>query len=233
MNPDDFLETATDCVDELAASILNLVNVGVPTVDPPARRPSRREQAATDRADGRFWPTPVSPHVHTGTGDPTAAAVEQWERAVQHAVTGLASVMSGWAHLVALPSEPPTVVDGHGRTVIAVDPGSCRRWTVQAHGSLRELAAVLAERLRTWHDEGRAAGDAATLLDDLRRELRRHGRQRRACACGCGLDAPEVGKGAERASCRKRNQRERDRARAVVRPVRPAGSANRGGAADA
>lgn len=190
---------------------------------PEPRKPSRRDRAATDRADGRYEPTPPSPG-GTSTSSTVESTIIGWERDVQHATTRLASLVSATVHLaphrhgqpVTPPSEPPTRITTTGRVVIDTDPSGCRRHHVDVICWLHECVQTLWTRLDAANRQDDPLGYAAVWetarklrqdIDSTTRQL--GGDAGRWCRAGCGRPAPPPGEGATCTACRTADSQQR------------------------
>lgn len=215
------------------AGLLDLIDCGSGSASPPGRRPSKREQVATDRAsdsDGLFQPTAKGQGRRSPgqRSDPTGRAVEQWELEVQQATTRLYACVSAAADAasslgltvldergcpVVAPNDPATRRTLSGTLVVNVSPSGCRRAVLRASGYLGAVGDALAGRLAGCSDPevGDRLLDVASLAT---RDLRAlagwvggDGRPLRLCACGCRRPAPPKGEGATRPGCRTRRHR--------------------------
>jgi hypothetical protein len=222
---DAWTATMTRRLESIRAAMLDVIDMGIDeTTLPTSRDPSRKEQDATDRRDGRFVPTPSGAAGATrqaGVSRPTENRVLAQEGAVQALTTHLYELCAQVEHslvgefgLELDEIEPPTIREDEAtylrpsRTVVDLDVRACRRWTLDATFWLENVAGELAgvwlaaegdqaDRVRghaTWF--GTAVGALSRRLTPKARE----------CACGCGEPAP-VGGGATRSGCRVRAHR--------------------------
>ena len=223
---DRWADTTRQLTDRLVDHLAALTRTSHDPPLPAARKPSRREQEATRRNDGRYEPT-----VRTGGRSPhtqVEAAILRHEYAVQAATTDLASLVSATVDIlptVTPPPEPPLRTTATGRTVIDVDPARCRRHikacAVWLHGCIDQL-----ERQARTHNAADAGpfgtGQLALLsvlerARQLTRDITTISRKHdvpvgRLCRCGCGQPAPPKGEGATREVCRQRQSRQRQSA---------------------
>jgi hypothetical protein len=177
------------------------------------RRPSRREQDATDRRDGRFAPTTPGGGKPSGRSDPTLRAILTRERDIQQHATQLWQIVNGTDDLLPPPQEPPTRLTLTGRHIIDDSILRCRHHIVVAADHLGLVLDLLADQQRKTGDEDAAAHwtDRTALIDrDLRRLAARIGPiPLRMCRAGCGAPAPPRGRGATCQRCRKQRSRAR------------------------
>jgi hypothetical protein len=175
------------------------------------RRPSRREQDATDRRDGRFQPTTPGSGRPSGRSDPTLRAILTRERDIQSHTTQLWQIVNGTDDLLTPPQEPPTRLTLTGRHIIDDSIIRCRTHICTATDHLHLVLDLLAEQQRKTDDEDAAAHwtDRTQLIDrDLRRLAARIGPiPLRMCKAGCGAPAPPRGRGATCQRCRQARSR--------------------------
>jgi hypothetical protein len=177
------------------------------------RRPSRREQDATDRRDGRFAPTTPGGGRPSGRSDPTLRAILTRERDIQQHTTQLWQIVNGTDDLLTPPAEPPTRLTLTGRHIIDDSILRCRHHIVVAADHLGLVLDLLADQQRKTGDDDAAAHwtDRTALIDrDLRRLATRIGPiPVRMCRAGCGAPAPPRGRGATCQRCRQARSRAR------------------------
>lgn len=211
-------------LDEACAAALALVDVGLVATPPRVRTPSRAERDATDRADGRFEPTPAGSRRSSGTSDPTLAAVMRWETAVERRVTAFFEAVSAATAVAASlaidvrdehgrplppPAEPSVRHATDGRVVVEANPAACRRHLYAATVFLGAVVDALADRLLATDDPDAVVGTAHALRDTLDRLAPRPDPVP-LCACGCrrplGSSRRPI-----RDACQKRRERQRTR----------------------
>ena len=175
------------------------------------RRPSRREQDATDRRDGRFAPTPAGTSRPAGRSDPTLRAVIRREHDIQQWTTLLWQIVTATDDLLPAPAEPPTRLTLAGRHIIDDSIIRCRTHIDHAYDHLDQVLDLLAEQHRLTADDDAAhrwTERTKTLDTDLKRLAGRIGPVPvRMCRAGCGAPAPPYGHGATCVRCRKRHSR--------------------------
>lgn len=171
-------------LDEIRAALLDLIDAGVPDAPAQARPPSKREQAATDRADGDFRPSVRTVSARTAGdityGDPTGGDVLAWEAEVQDATTRLYAAVTV-AHevadglgltptdehgrTIAAPVEPPTRRTLTDRLIVDASPRDCRRAAIAGVTYVGAVADQVADRMVA------AEGDVAEAVDSRARWL--------------------------------------------------------------
>ena len=190
--------------------LLHLVDHAPDLVVTP-RRPSRREQDATDRRDGRFAPTPAGTSRPSARSDPTLRAVMSREREVQDHTTRLWEIVSATDDIIRAPTEPSTRLTLTGRAVIDDSLVRCRTHIVVGCDHLEDVCGHVASQRRLSGDDDAAAwwDDRISQIDrDLRRLTGRIGPVKlRMCRAGCGAPAPPYGQGATCVRCRQARSR--------------------------
>ena len=191
--------TLSDTISVACAGILDLIDCDRPERLPNGRKPSRRERDTTDRADGRFQPSPTGPSRRAGVNRPVEQAVLAWERKIQRAVADLQALAVEWDDLrhpiVTVGPEPSTA--------------AARRHVIDLSVWLNTTAMEACDRLdrldgeawQHWRDR------TDLMLRQVSRVARRWAADRpqaQPCKCvpACGLWLKR-GNGATHPTCRK------------------------------
>jgi hypothetical protein len=197
--------TLSDTIAIACAGILDLIDVDRPERTPTPRNPSRQERDRTDRADGRFQPSPTGPSRRIGVSRPVEQAVLAWERRIQHAVNDLQTLALEW--------------DDLRRPISTVGPepsqAAARRHVIDLSVWLHATAMEACDRLD--RVDGEAWQHWRERTDLMLRQVSKVSRrwaadrpQAQPCKCvpACGLWLKR-GNGATHPVCRKRRQRQR------------------------
>jgi hypothetical protein len=219
---DAWTATMTRRLETIRSAMLDVIDLGIDENSlPTSRDPSRKEQDATDRRDGRFVPTPSGAAGATrqaGVSRPTENRVLAQEGAVQALTSHLfylcsevdRSIVGGFG-LEVDEMEPPSLRNEEAtylrpsKIVVDLDVRACRRWIDQATYWLENVAKELAALwLASEGEHGDRVGGHATWFGTAVRAV--EGRVsptkvREWCQEGCGRPA-EVKDGYSRARCR-------------------------------